>query len=225
MGADALSRIAAIGSFLRIPKLLDLHCNLAHPAITRMWNYVHRPSLPFSLEVSKTVDKTCEVCCVTKPRFVKFTNGKLISALKPFERLARNIMGPKLPSPGTGNCFLLTVTDEYSRFPFALPLRSINSTTVISCLRHVFSVFGYPFFIHTDREKHFRSNEFQQFCQENGIAQSQNLPYHPIGNGQCERRNGTTWKAVCCLLESRKLPAGHLKSVLCEALTAIRTLL
>ena len=87
-----------------------------------MWNYVRRQNLPFSLEDIKTVHKTYKVCCVTKPRFVKSTNGKLISALKPFERLALDIMGPKLPSPGTGNCFLFTVSDEYSRFPYAFPL-------------------------------------------------------------------------------------------------------
>ena len=80
-------------------------------------------------------------------------------------------------------------------------------------------------FIHTDRGKQFCSNEFEQFCQENGIAQSQTTPYYTVGNGQCERMNGTIWKPVCCLLESLKLPASHWESVLCEALSAIRTLL
>ena len=134
-------------------------------------------------------------------------------------------MGLKPPSPGTGNCFLLTVTDKYSRFSFAFTLRSITLTTVISRLRHLLSVFGYPSFIHTDRVKQFSSNEFQQFCQENGIAHSQSTPYHPVGNGLCERMNGTIWKAVCCLLEFCKLPASHWESVLCEAFSAIRTLL
>ena len=115
-------------------------------------------------------------------------------------------MGPKPPSPGSGNCFLITVTDKYSRFTFAFPRRSITLTTVISCPRHLFSVFGYPSFIHTDRGKQFCSNKFQQFCQKNGIAQSQTAPYHPVGNGQCERMNETIGKAVCCLSESRKIP-------------------
>ena len=80
VGADVLSRIAAIGFFPKIPKLLDSHCNLAYPGITRMWTYVLRKNLPFSLEDIKTVNKTCKISCVTK----KSTNGKLISALKPF---------------------------------------------------------------------------------------------------------------------------------------------
>ena len=118
VGADALSRIATSGSFPRIPKLLNLHCNLAHPGIMYANN-----TLSFSLEDIKTDNKTCEVCCVIKPRFAKSTNGKLISALKPFERLALDKIGPKPPSPGTSNCFLLTVADENTRFPFAFPLR------------------------------------------------------------------------------------------------------
>ena len=76
VGVDALSRIAAIGSSPRIPKLLDLHSNLAHPGITRMWNYVRRHNLPFSHEDIKTFYKTGEVCCVTKPRFVMSMNRK-----------------------------------------------------------------------------------------------------------------------------------------------------
>ena len=65
VGADALSRIATFASFPRIPKLLNLRCNLAHPGIM----YADK-NLSFSLEDIKTDKKTCEVCCVTKPRFV-----------------------------------------------------------------------------------------------------------------------------------------------------------
>ena len=78
VGADALSRIAAIGSFPKLRKLLDVHGNLAHPRVTRMWNYVCRHNFPFSHEDIKTVIKTSEDCCVTNPRFIKSTNGKLI---------------------------------------------------------------------------------------------------------------------------------------------------
>jgi len=41
------------------------------------------------------------------------------------------------------------VVDEYSRFPFAFPCHSAE--TVISCLNQLFTLFGMPDYIHSDR--------------------------------------------------------------------------
>ena len=223
-GADALSRLAGVSS-TSAHKLYDIHDNLAHPGIVRMWNYVRRQNLPYSLDDVKAMTAICQVCCTLKPRFLKVGNDKIVKALKPFERLAMDLVGPKTPAFKTGRTFLLTVVDEYSRFPFAFPLKEITSAAIISCLRSLFSIFGCPSYIHTDRGRQFVSQEFQQFCYENGIARSQSSPYHPIGNGQSERYNGVIWKAVSCLIESRKLPLSHWETVLGEALSSIRTLL
>ena len=47
----------------------------------------------------------------------------------------------------------------------------------------------------------------------------------PQGNGQCEKYNGTIWKAVQAALKSRNLPLTHLEVVLQDALHSIRSLL
>ena len=88
------------------------------------------------------------------------------------------------------NQYLLTVVDEFSRFPFAFPLRNITSSSVIKCLSTLFAIFGTPGFIHSDRGTQFVSSEFQNFCRQNGVATSKTTPYHPQGNGQNERYNG-----------------------------------
>lgn len=219
--ADTMSRIASISG----NKLAILHDSLAHPGITRLWDYVNRHKLPYSLLDVKNVVSSCETCLTCKPKFFKPPKGsKIIRSSRPFERLAMDIVGPKTLSP-RHNKYILTLVDEYSRFPFAFPISSITSESVISCLRQLFALFGTPNFIHTDRGLQFVSKEFQDFCTEAGISHSTTTPYHPSSNGQSERYNGIISKAVSCLLHSRKLQACQWESVLPDALAAIRSLL
>ena len=118
LSADALSRLSHINGN---SALYDVHDTLAHRGITRMWNYVKTHNLAYSLDEVKTMIRNCQVCCYTKPRFFKPSGLQdgVIKATQPFERLSIDLVGPKCPSWKTGNAFLLTIIDEYSRFPFA----------------------------------------------------------------------------------------------------------
>ena len=51
---------------------------------------------------------------------------------------------------------MLTVIDEFSRFPFACS--SVDAKTVISCLNRLFALFGMPAYIHSDRGTMFMSH-------------------------------------------------------------------
>ena len=53
----------------------------------------------------------------------------------------------------------------------------MNSSTVIKNLRHLFSIFGIPAFIHTERETSFISQEIQTFLTSHAIASSRTTPY------------------------------------------------
>ena len=101
----------------------------------------------------------------------------------------------------------------------------MTSSSVIKCLSTLFAIFGTPGFIHSDRGTQFVSSEFQNFCRQNGVATSKTTPYHPQGNGQNERYNGTVWKAVQCLLHSTNRPLTDWESVLPSALSSIRTVI
>ena len=84
---------------------------------------------------------------------------------------------------------MLTIVDEYSRFPFAFSCRDLSSATVINCLCQLFSVFGMPAYVHSDRRQSFMSSELKQFLQSRGVACSRTTPYNPEGNRQVERYN------------------------------------
>ncbi|GAA53165.1 retrovirus-related Pol polyprotein from transposon 17.6 [Clonorchis sinensis] len=219
--ADTLSRnvCASMGNN---NQLGELHNSLCHPGITRIFHFVRCKNLPYSVDDVKRVISSCKVCAELKPRFWK-SSGKLIKATQPFERLSLDFKGP-LPS-NTRNRYLLTIIDEFSRFPFAFACADITSATVIDCLTQIFCLFGMPAYIHSDRGSSFMSSEINSFLLEKGVAMSHTSAYNPQCNGQVERLNGTLWKTISLALKSHNLPPSHWESVLSDALHSLRSLL
>ena len=149
--------------------------------------------------------------------------GTLINSSKPWERLSIDFVGPMCPSNGFK--YLLTVVDEYSRYPFAFPCKEISTAVVINCLLELFSLFGCPNSIHSDRGLQFESTEFRTFLLQNGIIKTRSTPYHPQGNGQCERINGNLCKTISFCLRSNNLGKDQWIRALPQALASMRSLL
>ena len=219
--ADALSRATCGAS--SPDALRELHDSLCHPGITRMFHFIRSRNLPYSIDNVKVMTANCNVCSEVKPNFFKPKNQKLIKATKPFERLSVDFKGP-LPSVSR-NKYMLTITDEYSRFPFAYPCADLSSTTVIKCFCQLFATFGMPDFVHSDRGTSFLSNELKTFLHSKGIATSRTTPYNPQCNGQVEKLNSTLWKAILLSLKSRGLETSQWEIVLPDVLHSIRSLL
>lgn len=218
--ADALSRSCSATCSV---SLKDIHAALCHPGIARLHHYVRQKNLPFSMEDIKRICSECQICAELKPKFFKPSPGQLIHSRSPFQRLSIDFVGPK-PSVNA-NRYLLVIIDEYSRYPFAYSCQDMSAKTVIACLRNLFSLFGCPDSMHSDRGAQFVSSELQQFLWQNGVVITHSTPYHPIGNGQCERMNGTLWKSVQLALRTRNLDDRHWQTVLDTALNSIRSLL
>lgn len=221
LAADALSRVCCTSSSQK-PDLKKLHDSLCHPGVTRMFHFIRSRNLPFSVEEVKSMTSRCSVCAELKPNFHK-SIGSLVKATRPFERLNVDFKGP-LPSSNQRK-YLLTIVDEYSRFPFAFACADMTASTVIDCFSQLFAIFGMPLYIHSDRGTSFMSQELKTFLNEKGIASSRTTPYNPQGNGQVERMNGTIWKAITLSLKSKGLAISQWEHVLLDALHSIRSLL
>ena len=203
--------------------LSAIHDGLCHPGVTRLLHFVRSKNLPYSVDDVRRVVTSCRTCAECKPNFYQPEQIPLIKATQPFERLAIDFKGP-LPSTDK-NQYFLTIVDEYSRFPFVFPCSNVSTATTINCLTQLFSLFGMPSYIHSDRGAAFMSRELREFLTSKGISSSRTTSYNPQGNGQVERYNGIIWKTITSALVSRGLPPRFWQVVLPDALHSIRSLL
>ncbi|KAG5323337.1 GVQW3 protein, partial [Acromyrmex heyeri] len=82
-------------------------------------------------------------------------------------------------------------------------------------LSHLFSVFGIPTYIHSDRGALFMSQELKAFLTSHGIATSRTTPYNPKGNGQ----------TIMLILQTNNVKTEYWEEVLESALHSIYSLL
>ena len=217
---DTFTRVrwAAINS----ESLYSLHAALCHPGVTRLHNFIRSKNLPYSVDNVKQVCRDYRICQEIKPKYYQPIKSHLIKATQPFERISIDFKGPL---PSIKNPYIITMVDEYSRFPFAYPVRDVSTPTVIKCLKNLFSIFGIPGYIHSDRGASFVSSELKQWLITKGISTSRTTPYNPTGNGQVERYNGIIWISILLALKTRNLQVSELEKVLPDALHSVRSLL
>jgi len=68
----------------------------------------------------------------------------------PFQRVCVDIMGP-FPTSKNGNKYLVTLLDQFTKWPEVVTVKDIRSETVASALLYnIFNRFGIPSEIHTD---------------------------------------------------------------------------
>ena len=133
VAADALSPNANLSS---VPTFTTLDNALSHPGITRFRDYVQRHKLHFSLDDVKACVEECPTCLQCKPRFVRPAKSHVVKATAPWERLSIDLIGSKIPSQTNASRYVLTAIDEFSRFPFAIPLKDITTSgrQIINCI-------------------------------------------------------------------------------------------
>ena len=136
--------------------LFSQHDKLAHPGVTSFWQYINSKHLTHTLEDRKQFIARCDTCWQLKLKFYKPSwPGYFIKALKPFDKISIDLVGPKIPSFNSGNVYLLTVLENISGFSFVLPITAnttanLTAYTIIRCLSHSLDVLGNPDFIHGD---------------------------------------------------------------------------
>jgi len=108
----------------------------------------------------------------------------------PCERVAVDIVGP-FPTAKGGFQYLLTTIDLATRWPEAIPLRSITAKTIIQHLTTIFAHTGFPKAIVSDNGQQFVGKVFSRWLKVHGIMHVRSSPYHPQGNGVVERMHRT----------------------------------
>ena len=146
---------------------------------------------PFMDKAAEKFCKSCYGCqLVAHPdppealRFTTLPEG-------PWEDLAIDLLGP-LPSGHS----ILVVVDHYSRYYEYAIMTSTTAVKVIDNLEEIFSRHGLPTTIKSDNGPQFRSEEFQEYCKQNGIVHLKTAPKWPQANGEVERQNSSLMKRI-----------------------------
>ena len=128
---------------------------------------------------------------------------------EPFSHIIIDCVGP-LPKTKSQNEYLLTIMCSFTRFPEAIPLRSIKTNTILKALIKFFTLFGLPKSIQSDQGTNFMAHAFQQVMNQLGIKQYKSSAYHPESQGALERFHQTlkTMIKMYCIENSKDWDEG-----------------
>ena len=109
----------------------------------------------------------------------------------PFERIAMDVTGP-LNETTSGNCYILVVSDLFSRWVECYAMPDQTATTIANLLaREWISRLGCPSEILSDQGTQFESKLFQALCDLLHIDKSRTVVRRPQSDGMVERWNRT----------------------------------
>jgi hypothetical protein len=128
-------------------------------------------------EVTRHV-QNCDICSSRKsPTKKRRAPMKKYRVGNPMERIAADILGP-LPRSNKGNEFVLVVSDYFTRWTEAYPLRNQEAETVARKIVTEFLCrFGSAFQFHSDQGTNFESHLMAEVCKLMGIEKTRTTPF------------------------------------------------
>ncbi|KRX49904.1 Transposon Ty3-G Gag-Pol polyprotein [Trichinella murrelli] len=119
-------------------------------------------------------------------------------------RLGMDILGPLEKTP-SGNRYVLFLTDYFTKWTAAFPLTNMEADTVAKVLMEKYiAYFGAPDCLHSEQGRSFEARVVVELCRLFDIKKTRSSPYHPQGNGQAERFNGTLLDMLSILCEENR---------------------
>ena len=143
---------------------------------------------------------SCDVCqrTVPKGRVTKVPLGDMPLMDTPFERVAVDLVGPIKPATERGHRYILVLVDYATRYPEAIPLKSIETRVVAEALLDKYGRFGIPKQVPTGSQ--FTSGIMREVRRLLSIQSLTTIPYLAMCNGLVERYIGvlkSSLKKMC----------------------------
>lgn len=202
---ERLYRIIADGTDrLVVPKygrwniLRKYHDCIGHPGLRRCEKIIKDTFwFPGMTRFIRKYVNACLDCVYKRGQY-----GRPEGELHPIEKIAEPMhtlhidhLGPFCKSRA-GNSYLLMAVDSFTKFTWAIPVKTTRAREVLWALSNIFCSFGYPKRIVSDSGSCFKSKTFKQFCLDNFIKHVINAVACPRANGQVERYNRTLLDAL-----------------------------
>jgi RNase H-like domain found in reverse transcriptase/Reverse transcriptase (RNA-dependent DNA polymerase)/Integrase zinc binding domain/Integrase core domain len=173
--------------------LAHLPPQAAHPGARRMQENISREFYWATLrrDCAEYVSN-CLSCTAAKGPGAQRTRPlQLFPPREPWEFVCVDILGP-LPTAKSGFRFVVVMSDRFSKYTVAVPLRTTTADDVAhTFVTHWVAYFGVPLILLSDNGPQFASKFLQQVSAVLGVQQRFTSAYHPATNGQAERFNRT----------------------------------
>ena len=120
------------------------------------------------------------------------------------QRVAIDIVGPT-PRSSSGHEWLLVVSDHFTKFAQAFPVRNTSAVTLAKKVMDEYICrFGCFESLHSDQGANVDGAVFKGLCDLIDAAKTRTTPYHPQGDGQVERLNKSLVKILSKLISDHR---------------------
>ncbi|XP_051153829.1 uncharacterized protein LOC127291410 [Leptopilina boulardi] len=175
------------------PKIIsEYHESLlaGHKGITKTYRRIRERYLwPRMRDEITEFIRGCQSCLQNKLVRARTREPMIITDTPagPFDKVSLDTVG-KLPTTPNGNRYILTMQDNFSKYCIAVPISDIKTTTIAHAVAtHLFSQFGAPRCVLTDRGGSFISSLMRKLERIFGVKQITTSGYRPQTNGALER--------------------------------------
>ncbi|KAM3875163.1 vomeronasal type-2 receptor 1-like [Diretmus argenteus] len=135
---------------------------------------------------------------------------------QPWTVIGVDLIGP-LPTTQDGYKYALTMTDLFTKWVVAEPLRTKHGAEAATCIINKFFEFGIPKKVITDQGREFVNEANTAIFKVLKVKHCMTLAYHPQTNGQDERTNQTLKRQLAKYVNDTQDDwDDHLKSVVCS---------
>lgn len=138
---------------------------------------------------------------------------------EPFQAISLDYIGP-LPRSKKGYCYILVISDYFSKSVFLFPCRSAKAKSLVELVENFFLLYGTPMYLTCDNGVQMKSKEFQNLCARYNSRIFYTANYNPRAN-PTERHNRVikTMLRTYVSQDNHRTWDEHLKQIGC----AIRT--
>jgi hypothetical protein len=222
---DLLSRVQGMENVIKVGKIistnsfpyynakdgnledtLDAVHSIGHFGANVMYHYM-RDTLGLKIKDLKAkCDNYCKRCNICR-KISKYTLGYL-PVKKPELRMPGYMIHcdiMEMPKSKLGHTVILVVVDEFSKFVWLKPCTSKSAKNVAVHLLDIFTTYGFPSVLRSDRGKEYTNKLVENICSLGHIEHKFTVAYYHSGNGRVERQNRTARDTILKLVLDNKL--------------------